>query len=51
MTLGTTDLAVSPLCWEEHGAEPPGSDAMAHARQGGDMEEPGWLHQGQIIES
>jgi len=40
----------SHLCvGEDHGADPPGSDAKARGRQRADMGEPAWLHQGQIL--
>ena len=34
---------------KDHGTHPPGSYAEVHGRQGGAMEEPAWLHQGQIL--
>jgi len=37
MTQGTTNLSASPLCWEAHAADPPGSYGKAHTREGGDM--------------
>jgi len=40
MTLGTTDLSVSLCAREDHGADPPGSYARAHGRQGGKTGEP-----------
>ena len=34
---------------KDHGTDPPGSYAKAHARQGGDTIQPPWLHQGQVL--
>jgi len=33
----------------DHGTDPHGSYPKAHERQAGDMGEPAWLHQGQIL--
>jgi len=34
---------------KDHGADPPGTYAKARGRQGGDIGEPAWLHQEQIL--
>lgn len=45
MTLGTTDILVSPLpAWKDHGANCPGSYANVHDRPEADMEESAWLY-------
>jgi len=36
MTQGTTDQLALPQCWEYHRADPPGSYAKAHGREGSD---------------
>ena len=39
-----------PLCaWEDHGTDPPTSYATAPGGQGGDVRQPTWLHQGQVL--
>ena len=34
---------------EDHGADPPGKNAKADGREGGDVGLPAWLHQGQVL--
>jgi len=41
---------VPHLCaWEDHGADPPRSYVKARMRQRGDLRQPAWLQQGQIV--
>ena len=38
------------LCaWEDHGKDLPGSNVKACVRQEGDLKEPAWLQQRQIV--
>jgi len=34
---------------QDDGADPPGSYAEAHRREGGNMGEPAWLQRGQVL--
>ena len=39
----------SLLCaWEDHATDPPGSYVKVHVRQGGELRQPAWLHQGNL---
>ena len=51
---GKEDTGNSPpisltSAWEDHGTDPPRSYAKAHGGQGGDLRQPAWLHQGQVL--
>jgi len=35
--------------WGDHGTDPHRSCAKAHGGQGGDLRQPAWLHQGQVL--
>ena len=35
--------------WEDHGTNPLGKALKSHVRCGGDLRQPAWLHQGQIM--
>lgn len=35
--------------WEDHRANLPGRDVKTYARCGGDLRQPTWVHQGQIV--
>ena len=48
-TQGTTDPSVSSTSREDHGTDPPGSYAEDCGREGGDMGQPAWLQQGQVL--
>jgi len=38
------------LCaWQDHGTDPPRSYAKAHGGQVGNLRQPAWLHQGQVL--